>query len=137
MLLLRSCPFKIQKEKRAGLPFTSTDYLSLILISLRIRWTIPLSSREHFQGYNKPRQFQSNFFCFSGPSRTEKETRYTYRISWMLGRVHTPKALKHFGFLRVRRFLIYFRLLFRTTWTTKHQKHEQFQKLMLSCISHL
>jgi hypothetical protein len=34
--------FKIQKEKRAGLQFTSTDYLSLLLTPLRIRWTIPL-----------------------------------------------------------------------------------------------
>jgi hypothetical protein len=37
------CPFKIQKEKRAGLQFTSTDYLSLLLTPLRIRWTIPLT----------------------------------------------------------------------------------------------
>ncbi len=42
MLLLWWCPFKIQKEKRAGLQFTSTDYLRLLLTPLRIRWTIPL-----------------------------------------------------------------------------------------------
>ncbi len=43
LLLLWWCPFKIQKEKRAGLQFTSTDYLALLLTPLRIRWTIPLS----------------------------------------------------------------------------------------------
>jgi hypothetical protein len=42
MLLLWWCPFKTQKEKRAGLQFTSTDYLSLLLTPLRICWTIPL-----------------------------------------------------------------------------------------------
>ncbi len=42
MLLLWWCPFTIQKEKRAGLQFTSRDYLSLLLTPLRIRWTIPL-----------------------------------------------------------------------------------------------
>jgi hypothetical protein len=42
MLLLLWCPFKIQKEKLAGLQFISTDYLSLVLTPLRIRWTIPL-----------------------------------------------------------------------------------------------
>jgi hypothetical protein len=42
MLLLLWCPFKIQKENLAGLQFTSTDYLSLVLAPLRIRWTIPL-----------------------------------------------------------------------------------------------
>ncbi len=42
MLLLWWCPFKIQKEKRAGLQFTSTDYLRLFFTPLRIRWTIPL-----------------------------------------------------------------------------------------------
>ncbi len=36
------CPFKIQKEKLAGLQLTSADYLSLLLTPLRIRWTIPL-----------------------------------------------------------------------------------------------
>ncbi len=44
MLLLWWCPFKIQKEKWASFQFTSTDYLSLVLIPLRIRWTITLSS---------------------------------------------------------------------------------------------
>jgi hypothetical protein len=44
MLLLLGCLFKIQKEKRAGLQFTSTDYLSFLLTPLRIRWTIPLGS---------------------------------------------------------------------------------------------
>ncbi len=43
MLLLSWCPFKIQKEKQEGLQFTSTDYLSLLLTPLRIRWTKPLS----------------------------------------------------------------------------------------------
>jgi hypothetical protein len=43
MLLLWWCPYKIQKEKRAGLQFTSTDYLSLLLTPLRIHRTIPLS----------------------------------------------------------------------------------------------
>jgi hypothetical protein len=36
---------KIQKEKRAGLQFTSPDYLSLLLTPLRIRWTIPLRQK--------------------------------------------------------------------------------------------
>jgi hypothetical protein len=50
MVLCSSCdgPFKIQKEKRAGLEFTSTDYLSLLLTTLRIRWTIPLSDLGDF-----------------------------------------------------------------------------------------
>jgi hypothetical protein len=43
--LLWWCPFKIQKEKRAGLQFTSTDYLSIVSTPLRIRWTIPLRRR--------------------------------------------------------------------------------------------
>ncbi len=43
MLLLWWCPFKIQKEKQAGLLFTSTDYLSIVLIPFRIHWTIPLT----------------------------------------------------------------------------------------------
>jgi hypothetical protein len=42
MLFLWLFPFKIQKQKLAGLQFTSTDYLSLFLTPLRIRWTIPL-----------------------------------------------------------------------------------------------
>ncbi len=42
MLLLWWCPFKIQNEKWPGLQFTRTDYLSLGLTPLRIRWTIPL-----------------------------------------------------------------------------------------------
>ncbi len=42
LLFLWWCPFKIQKEKRAGLQFTSTDNLSLLLTPIRIRWTIPL-----------------------------------------------------------------------------------------------
>ncbi len=42
MLLLWWCPLKIQKEKRAGLQFTGSDYLSSLLTPLRIRWTIPL-----------------------------------------------------------------------------------------------
>ncbi len=45
-LLLWWCPFKIQTEKRAGLQFTSTDYLSQILTPLRIRRTIPLRYSE-------------------------------------------------------------------------------------------
>ncbi len=48
MVLCSSCdgvPFIIQKEKRAGLQFTSTDYMSLLLTHLRIRWTIPLNGR--------------------------------------------------------------------------------------------
>jgi hypothetical protein len=40
-------PFKIQKEKRAGLQFTSTDFLSLLLTPPRIRWTIPLKVYYH------------------------------------------------------------------------------------------
>jgi hypothetical protein len=36
--------FKIQKEKWLGLQFTRTDYLSLVLTHLRIRWTIPLKT---------------------------------------------------------------------------------------------
>ncbi len=38
----RQCPLKIQKEKLAGLQFTSTDYMSIVSTPLRIRWTIPL-----------------------------------------------------------------------------------------------
>jgi hypothetical protein len=48
MLLLWWCPFKIQKEKWAGLQFNSTDYLSLVLYlpllefvgTIRNRWFI-------------------------------------------------------------------------------------------------
>ncbi len=40
MLLFWWCPFKIQKEKRTCLQFTSTDFLSIVLTPLRIRWTI-------------------------------------------------------------------------------------------------
>ncbi len=42
MLLLWWCPFKIQKENLAGLQITSTDYLSIVLTPVRIRWTVPL-----------------------------------------------------------------------------------------------
>ncbi len=42
MFLLWWCPFKIWKEKRAGLQFTSTDYLSIVLTPIIIRWTVPL-----------------------------------------------------------------------------------------------
>ncbi len=48
MLLLWCCPFKIQKDERAGLQFNSPDYLSLLLTPLRIRWTIPLNSGLEF-----------------------------------------------------------------------------------------
>jgi hypothetical protein len=43
LVLCSSCDgvLKIQKEKQAGLQFTSTNYLSLLLTPLRIRWTIP------------------------------------------------------------------------------------------------
>ncbi len=41
-------PLKFEKEKRADLKFTSTDYLSLVLTPLRIRWTVPLS-RTHYK----------------------------------------------------------------------------------------
>jgi hypothetical protein len=44
ILLLWWCPFRIKKEKLVGLQFTSTDYLSLVLNPLRIRWTVPLRS---------------------------------------------------------------------------------------------
>ncbi len=37
MLLLWWCLFKIQKEKRKGLQFTSPEYFSLLLTPLRIR----------------------------------------------------------------------------------------------------
>ncbi len=40
MLLLGWCPFKIQKEKWAGLQFTSADGMSLVSTPLKIRWTI-------------------------------------------------------------------------------------------------
>ncbi len=43
LILLWWYPFKIQKEKWAGLQFTSTDYLCSLLTPLRIRWTVPLS----------------------------------------------------------------------------------------------
>ncbi len=46
MLLLWWCPFKIQKEKLPGLQFMTTDYLSLVLTPLRIRWTIPLNNHD-------------------------------------------------------------------------------------------
>jgi hypothetical protein len=42
MLLLWWCPFKIQKEKWAGLQFKRTDFFSIVLTPLRIRWTLPL-----------------------------------------------------------------------------------------------
>jgi hypothetical protein len=44
MFLLWWCPFKIWKEKRADLQFTSTDYLSIVLTPVRIRWTVPLKT---------------------------------------------------------------------------------------------
>ncbi len=43
IVLCSSCdgvPYKIQKEKWSGLQFTRTDYLSLVLTLLRLRWTI-------------------------------------------------------------------------------------------------
>jgi hypothetical protein len=42
--LVMGCPFQMQKEKRAGLQFTSTDRMSLVSTLLRICWTIPLRS---------------------------------------------------------------------------------------------
>ncbi len=48
MLLLWWCPFKIQKEKRAGLQFTSTYYLSLLLTPFRIRWAIPFKPKKDY-----------------------------------------------------------------------------------------
>jgi hypothetical protein len=42
--IVQRCPFKNQKEKWPGLQFTRTDYLSILLTPLRIRWTIPLIS---------------------------------------------------------------------------------------------
>ncbi len=33
------------KRKLVGLQFTSTDYLSLLLTPLRIRWTLPISNK--------------------------------------------------------------------------------------------
>jgi hypothetical protein len=48
MLLLWWCPIKIQKEKLPGLQFMTTDYLSLVLTPLRIRWTIPLRPFVYF-----------------------------------------------------------------------------------------
>jgi hypothetical protein len=50
MLLLLWCPLKSQKEKPAGLQFTSTDYLSLLFTPLRIRWTIPLRNNKSIGG---------------------------------------------------------------------------------------
>ncbi len=47
MSLLWWCPFKSWKEKRADLQFTSTDYLSIVLTPVRIRWTIPLRPMWH------------------------------------------------------------------------------------------
>ncbi len=44
MVLCSSCdgvPFKIWKENRTGLQFTSTDYLSIVLTPVRIHWTVP------------------------------------------------------------------------------------------------
>ncbi len=35
--------FRIQKEKWLGLQFMRTDYWSLVLTLVRIRWTLPLS----------------------------------------------------------------------------------------------
>jgi hypothetical protein len=43
MLLLWWCSLRIQKEKLAGLQFTSMDYLSIVSTSLRICLTIPLN----------------------------------------------------------------------------------------------
>jgi hypothetical protein len=45
MLLLYGVPLKVNKKNWPGLQFTRTDYLSLVLTPLRIRWTIPLSSK--------------------------------------------------------------------------------------------
>jgi hypothetical protein len=45
MALCSSCdgvPLKFKKENGRASRFTSTDYLSLLLTPLRIRWTIPL-----------------------------------------------------------------------------------------------
>jgi hypothetical protein len=58
MVLCSSCdgvPLKIQKEKRAGLQFTSKDYLSIVLTPLRIRWTTPLKTENSFDLINLPR----------------------------------------------------------------------------------
>ncbi len=53
MLLLWWCPLKLKKEKRAGLQFTSTDYLSLVLTPLSSCLTIPLTSFNIFFLLNK------------------------------------------------------------------------------------
>jgi hypothetical protein len=50
MVLCSSCdgvPLKFLKKNGPALQFTSTDFLSLLLTPLRIRWTIPLSE-EYF-----------------------------------------------------------------------------------------
>jgi hypothetical protein len=44
LMFLLWCPLKIQKEKREGLQLTQTNYLSILLTPVRIRWTIPLNS---------------------------------------------------------------------------------------------
>jgi hypothetical protein len=52
MVLYSSCdgvPLKFEEKKQAGLQFTSTNYLSLVLTPLRICWTVPLSE-EHENG---------------------------------------------------------------------------------------
>ncbi len=51
MVLCSFCddvPLKFKKEIWPGLQFTRTDYLSLVLTPLRIRWSIPLSAVETF-----------------------------------------------------------------------------------------
>jgi hypothetical protein len=45
MVLCSFCdgvPLKFEEKKRAGLLFTSMDYLSIVLTPVRIRWTVPL-----------------------------------------------------------------------------------------------
>jgi hypothetical protein len=77
MVLCSFCdgvPLKFKKEKWPGLQFTRTDYLSLVLTPLRIRWTIPLRSTFsplHLETYAR--------FCHSASSRDE--AKYVYEMT--------------------------------------------------------
>jgi hypothetical protein len=115
MLLLWWCPFKIQKEKRAGLQFIRTDYLSLLLTPPRIRWTIPLNcrcpplwiwirlySQRKKYIYRRRWKYRRGFFCcnFRAPKKTFST--FSFRIIYfrMLRiRIFFKNWKKNFGVL--------------------------------------
>ncbi len=78
MFLLWWCPFQIWKEKWAGLQFTSTDYLSIVLTPVRIRWTIPLTSWHDCWSWKESHQA---LVAVSGWQPHQVEVKYSIKCS--------------------------------------------------------